>query len=151
MADSEHGVDRREEAAAFLATAEQDLESAGDDFAAERYHNACYMAEQASEKAVKAILILEGEFVAEHEVADVLGRVSDEEGLGLETVVDAAAFLEQYASIPRYPDPENIGAWNPLEDITREQAEEALERARQVFDAVSETLRDEYGLEGVPR
>lgn len=147
MADSGNGLkDRIPPSKAFLQRARMDLESASDDLEAGRFPNACYMAEQASEKAVKALLILNERFEAQHEVSSFLSSTLEALEIDAEELVEAVEELEKYWNIPRYPDPMDLGRWNPTEDITKREAEDTVEKAKYILSRIKRMLEEEFNL-----
>lgn len=147
MGDRENHLDRKPGAKAFLEVAEEDIEDARAAFDGERYASCCYHSEQASEKSIKALLILEGMFEAKHDVSNLLRELNQSDKFDLEEVVSASAFLEDYASIPRYPDPENPEKWNPVRGIERKEAKKALEKAEFVLSEIKTVLEKKYEIE----
>lgn len=98
------------------------------------YSWACFAAQQAAEKALKAhILHVAGEYPRGHDLAHRRVRGVAQLGVG----EAALSRLSAYYTVARYP---NAGLVRPSEEITREQAEEALETARVVVDEVAKAL-----------
>jgi len=84
----------------------------------------CFAAQQAAEKAVKALLIHRGvEFPYVHDLAELLTRV-EEAGEEVPKSVKQASRLTRFAIVTRYP-----GA---LEPVTEKEYEEALSIAEEV-------------------
>ncbi len=124
-------VDWLEEARADLRHAENSIE-VGD------YNWACFAAQQAAEKALKALAIhVLGVLPRGHDLVRLYrllrGRVE------LELPEDMLSRLSAYYTLARYP---NAGIERPSEEITREQAVEAVEAARRIVDEVSRAMRD---------
>ena len=85
----------------------------------------CFDAQQAAEKAIKAVLLHLGErFPYVHDLALLLTRV-EQTGRTAPEPVRAAAALTEYAVETRYP-----GAFEP---VTQEEYEEAVELAEGVL------------------
>lgn len=149
MGDRKAGLeDRKSGAEAFIRKAEQDLRSSKNDLEDGIYSNSCYNAEQTSEKAIKAILILEEKFSEVHKVANILKKLIKEKSWNKnEKLIKAARELEKYWNIPRYPDPYRPEDWNPVEDITEEEAENAVEKASFVLSSAKSIIKERYGLD----
>ncbi len=128
----------RENALRWFRQAEHDLETA-------RRHldwcaaDACYCAEQASQKALKAFLYLRGERSApEHSVVE-LARQCAAKDPSFACFVTAVATLDQYYVPTRYPDALADPAV-PFETYTLPQAEEAIRLASEIMEAVRKQL-----------
>lgn len=86
----------------------------------------CYQAQQAAEKALKAVFIAKGvRFPFSHNL-DLLLKGLEELGLEIPETVDAASQLTRYAVETRYP-----GFFDP---VTPVEYEEALEMAEVILD-----------------
>ena len=55
--------------------------------------------------------------------------------------------LEKHWVLPRYPEPMGEEIWNPLDNYTKEDAEECLKDAEKVLKVIKEFLKEKYGLE----
>ncbi len=98
----------------------------------------CFDAQQAAEKAIKALLIHLGQdFPHIHDLAALLARV-ERAGLKVPDRVKKAARLTDYAVAARYP-----GAFEP---VTREEYEEAVSIAKEVVIWVESALRKDESL-----
>lgn len=96
----------------------------------------CFDAQQAAEKAFKALLIrLDVTFPYTHDLADLLTSV-EEQGVSVPDSVKDAAILTDYAVIARYP---GVG-----EPVTEEEHERAVRIAERVVERVSEQLGEEH-------
>ncbi|MFQ6100767.1 MAG: HEPN domain-containing protein [Anaerolineae bacterium] len=84
----------------------------------------CFSAQQAAEKAIKAVLIqYEVEFPYVHDLAKLLGLV-EQTGQEVPSEVQQAARLTRYAVVARYP--------GLVGDVTRDQYDEAVTIAEEV-------------------
>ncbi len=84
----------------------------------------CFNAQQAAEKAIKALLIqYEIEFPYVHDLAELVGLV-EQTGQEPPSGVQQAARLTRYAVVTRYP--------GLLEDVTCDQYDEAVAIAEEV-------------------
>lgn len=85
----------------------------------------CFHAQQAAEKAMKAVLIQANvDFPRTHNLRNLLDKISSE--MDLPTAVEDAAILTDYAVSARYP--------GNVEQVTEEEYEEALRLAQNVLD-----------------
>lgn len=129
------------EAARWLEQAESDLAFAR--LGAERGFHAqgCFMAQQAAEKALKAVLYGRGErVVIGHSVARLLERALAAAGLDIDdTAADDAAVLDQYYVPTRYPNGLPEGA--PASVFRRSQADDAVARAERLLALAHEHAR----------
>ncbi|MBS3791277.1 HEPN domain-containing protein [Candidatus Bipolaricaulota bacterium] len=95
----------------------------------------CFDAQQAAEKAIKAILIdLNVDYPYTHDLMTLLTRVS-EAGRSVPDEVKEAAMLTDYAVESRYP--------SPAETVTDEEYKEAVDTAKRVVNWASKTLEEE--------
>ena len=97
--------------------------------------NAAYHSQQAAEKAFKAFLAWQDEPLHKtHNLEEIGRRVAASEP-SINALVDRAAELTEYAWKYRYP--------GPLEEPSREEAEETLALAREVYDTILARLPEE--------
>ena len=107
-------------AADWFRQAENDLLWARDTLAAGRFAQACFVAQQVCEKALKALALSRGfDQVRSHSLLSIV-RALEING----DLEQMAGRLDQYYVTARYPDAFVEGA--PFEFFTREQAEEAI-------------------------
>ncbi len=93
----------------------------------------CFDAQQAAEKAIKAILIdLDVDYPYTHDLMTLLTLVS-EAGQSVPGEVKEAAMLTDYAVESRYP--------SPAESVTNEEYKEAVATAQKVLDWASNILK----------
>jgi len=134
---------RRLEAARWFQQAEADLVAARDNVAAGHHNWACYMAEQAAEKAVKAVYVFRDlQFRRIHTIADlILGNsLRRVEGVpGLSHLDEAANGLDNVMTSSRSPDAVPYTE-APAQYFTDAQAEECIEWAQQIVNAVRNLL-----------
>ncbi|MEM1928312.1 MAG: HEPN domain-containing protein [Acidilobaceae archaeon] len=122
----------------WMAEARADLEHAEASIGLGDYNWACFAAQQAAEKALKALALhVLGEYPRGHDLVRLYRRLRDAVAMSLSE--SALAKLSAYYTLARYP---NAGVERPSEEISRELAEEAVSIARGVLDEVSKTLRD---------
>lgn len=125
------------DARAWMAKAELDLRAAAHDLAAPEeglWGDVTFHAQQAAEKAMKALLALhDSPFRKTHNLEE-LGRQCVALDARLETVVDQAAPLTEFAWKFRYP--------GDFDEPAREEAEQALLIARSVYAAILARMTD---------
>ena len=124
----------------WMRQALRDLEAAEADMERGFFEWACFKAQQAAEKAVKALLRAHGVVRGGHSVLKLLDVAR--EGLGVEApgdVREAAAELDHYYIPPRCPDAYAEGS--PFEYYTEEMARRAINLARRVLTWVEEVWR----------
>ena len=130
--------DNLAEGARWLRQAEQDIKDAEFNRAGERYNLACFLCQQAAEKAVKAYLYHRGaEDVWGHSLTDLCEDAKLFE-MFFDTVKSEARQLDKYYEITRYPGylPGGISS-EAFDDI---DAERALFLGNTVVDFVKERL-----------
>ncbi len=112
----------------WLRQAENDLLWAEDTLRAGRYAQACFAAQQAAEKALKAVALRKGaDQVRSHSILEI-ARALQVDG----EVENAAKRLDLYYISARYPDAFPAGA--PFEFFTEDQAREAIGLARLIVE-----------------
>ena len=95
---------------------------------------ACYHAQQAAEKALKALLVAKGsEFARTHSLVYLIRLVAETGHEDVLELMDAAATLQQYAAPARYPTGETV-----LPDEA--DATLAIGQARTIVDFVQPKL-----------
>lgn len=120
----------------WLAQAEDDLCWCADTCAAGRWSQACFVAQQTAEKAMKALAIKRGyTTIRSHSVKELAQalQINDE----IETM---ARRLDLYYISARYPDAFPSGA--PFEFFSEEQAREALDFAGRIVAHIKAVLSD---------
>ena len=92
----------------------------------------CFDAQQAAEKALKALLLFHKiPFRFVHDIAELL-TVLEQNGIGLPEPIRAAAELSDYAVEARYP--------GPMEPITEDEYKEAIKTAEDVVSWVEDIM-----------
>ncbi len=117
----------------WLLQAERDLEQAEDSRRAGRHEWACFAAQQAAEKAVKALHLKLGQEAWGHVVAKLLRELPGEVHVRQE-LVEKAKVLDNFYIPARYPNSHPEGA--PFEHYGPLQSEEAINYAREIIEFV---------------
>ena len=128
----------RDEVLNWLEEAKADLRHAHDCMRLERFNWACFVSQQAAEKAFKAtILHVKGEYARGHDLVKLYKSLRD----AYNVVLDVAKLseLSAYFTQARYP---NAGLLRPSEEITAEQAKRAYETVKGVIDEISKIISD---------
>ena len=127
------------EASRWLRTAERDLQAARWNRQGEFYNTACFQAQQAAEKALKAYLLSKGERnIRSHSALELLDRCKAF-WPPFETFRADCRVLDRHYIPTRYPDALPEGA--PVEAFGPEDADDAIARAERVLDAVRQAMQ----------
>ncbi|MEM2389077.1 MAG: HEPN domain-containing protein [Ignisphaera sp.] len=128
----------RDDVLNWLAETRADLRHAEASINIGDYNRACFAAQQAVKKALKALILhVVGEYPRGHDLAKLYRRVRDSIVLSLSEA--SLARLSPYYTLARYP---NAGMERPSEEILKEHAEEAISIARGALDEITKTVRD---------
>lgn len=116
-----------EAAAQWLELGKSDLAAAKEVGTSERFHLACYLSQQAAEKALKAIYVAhEVKFPLTHSIGELLrGLVGSYPEL--DEFKDSATLLTLYEATTRYINVDT--GFNPLTEFTRKNAADAEQAA----------------------
>ncbi|MCS7177721.1 MAG: HEPN domain-containing protein [Anaerolineae bacterium] len=117
----------------WLRQAERDLEQAEDSRRAGRHEWACFAAQQAAEKAVKALHLHYGQEAWGHVVARLLRELPPQVAAPA-PLIEKARVLDGFYIPPRYPNSFAEGA--PFEHYGPLQSQEAIGYAREIVDFV---------------
>ena len=115
----------------------RDLEQAEDSKAAGRHEWACFAAQQAAEKAVKALHLANGQEAWGHMLAKLLSELPGEVSVPAE-LIDKGRVLDALYIPPRYPDSYPEGA--PFEHFGSIQSEEAIQYAGEIIAFVRQKM-----------
>lgn len=130
--------DHKGEGTRWLLQAERDLEDAEFSREGKRFNLACFLGQQAAEKAVKAFLYQRGaEDVWGHSLIDLCedARIFD---MMFDILKSDARQLDKYFEITRYPNFLPGGIPSDVFDLN--DADRAIHLARQVFAFVHERM-----------
>ncbi|HHW15152.1 MAG TPA: HEPN domain-containing protein [Firmicutes bacterium] len=124
------------EALRWLRQAEEDLDAARFLLSGQRYNLACFLAQQAAEKAMKGLLhALGAEDVWGHSVAE-LCRDAAGFSKDFETLISQGTVLDKYYIPTRYPD--SLPGGIPAEAFEKEDAERAIGVAEHIISTVKQ-------------
>lgn len=126
----------RDEILNWLAEARADLKHCKVSIDAGDYSWACFAAQQAAEKALKSIILhLLGIYPRSHDLVKLYRVVAGQVDLGVK--LHELATLSAYYTQAKYP---NAGLERPSEEMTKEQAEQALKIAEGIVNEVSKII-----------
>jgi len=117
----------------WLAQAHRDLEQAQESREAGRHEWSCFAAQQAAEKAVKALHLHLGQEAWGHVIAQLLRELPDTI-TNLEDLIEKGRVLDNFYIPARYPNSHPAGA--PFEHYGLLQSEEAIRYAREIIEFV---------------
>ncbi len=117
----------REEAEKWLRQALEDLATAKDTITTGHYYASAFWAEQAAEKALKALLIAGGKIERTHDLNELLEIIKEEIGLSVEEIRSEVIKLTLHFTISRYPDAANT---IPYSLYSKEDAEELVKKRK---------------------
>jgi len=130
------------EAERWFLQAEQDLDAAEHLRDSADYNWACFVAQQAAEKTVKAVHAVRGEDVERvHSIMILIRgdvRAGVQEIAELLPLVDAARELDRMYIPTRYPNGVPFGI--PADFFSRQNAEDCLQWAQSILEAVRQIL-----------
>jgi HEPN domain-containing protein len=121
----------------WFQQARRDLEQAEDSRRDGRHEWACFAAQQAAEKAVKALHLKLGQEAWGHVIARLLRELPASAGVP-EGLMDKGRVLDAFYIPPRYPNSHPEGP--PFEHFGPLQSEEAIRYAREILDFVGARL-----------
>lgn len=123
-----------------MRQAQQDIDDARYNQAGGRYHLACFLAQQAAEKALKGYLYAQGEeHVWGHSVADLV-RQAAEHDARFAALISTGGGLDRHYIPTRYPN--GLPGGIPAEAFDADDAEKALRQAQHVLRQVAESLKN---------
>ncbi len=113
----------------WLEQAQRDLKKAEIDFQYEFWEWTCFTAQQAAEKAVKALLMSQGKDVWGHAITPMLKKL--ENPLAPTELVEKAQLLDAHYIPTRYPN--GFPEGKPADYFNRRIAQQAVEAARDIL------------------
>lgn len=121
----------------WIDEAQGDLDHAKSDMKASFYNWACFSAQQAAEKAVKAVFQKMGAEAWGHSVADLLRELSSSQRVSDE-VMDRALELDKAYIPTRYPNAHPSGS--PRSRYTMEEARRLISHAEKIVEFCQDIL-----------
>lgn len=115
----------------WFRQAEADLKHARDALKTGSYEWSCFAAQQAAEKALKAIYEKRGEEAWGHTVTTLLGNLSDSIKVP-EQLIEWSKILDKHYVPTRYPNGLESGA--PTDFYTKQEAEQAIAYANEIVE-----------------
>ncbi|MFQ5934229.1 MAG: HEPN domain-containing protein [Dehalococcoidia bacterium] len=129
----------RPEAQRWLKQGEADLEGVRVSLQGERYEWACFQAQQAAEKMLKALLYNNGlTSIMTHSLKELLAECVKLHQ-GLTSLEEEATFLDTFYLTTRYPN-SLVGTLTPAEYYGRKDAEKCLSSAESILGAVKSII-----------
>jgi len=127
----------------WVKIAKKELERAEDALKRKDYPDCVFHSQQAVEKIVKGLLEINKIIVRDHYVADKVKKIVSDEKL-----IEEISWFEKDKKweIARYPIEKAGSILTPEDVFTRKIAEDALKKARFVFEKIGEILKEKYGL-----
>lgn len=122
----------------WFEQARRDLEAAEGNLSQGYWWVACFLSQQAAEKAVKAYLYGQGErLVLGHSVAQLVRDAATHDAL-FAGLGDTASKLDRFYIPTRYPN--GLPGGIPADSYSEQDARQAIDLARQVLQSVEERL-----------
>jgi len=131
-------LERFEEAKRWLMQALRDLSAAVESFRDGYFEWSCFQAQQATEKAVKALLYAHGRSAWGHTIVELLDYLKDVEGVS-EELYTYARELDRHYIPSRYPNAFESGY--PALYYDSAVAERALNSANKIIEWVKQRLK----------
>ncbi|MBC8447231.1 MAG: HEPN domain-containing protein [Chloroflexi bacterium] len=126
------------EAERWLTQALRDLEAAQKLLHQKEYNWVCFIAQQAAEKAVKAVHLARGESV--ERIHSIFALIKGDQRAGVSAISQLSTLVEQARSLDktyiptRYPNGVPFGI--PADFYSRENGEECIACAKEIIEAV---------------
>jgi len=117
----------------WFSQAKRDMQQAEESRQVGYHEWACFAAQQAAEKAVKALHLYLGQEAWGHVISKLLSELPDNVNVP-EDMIDKARVLDTYYIPPRYPNSHPEGA--PFEHYGSLQSEETIRYAREIIEFV---------------
>lgn len=121
----------------WLKQADSDLCAAQDSASSNHYEWACFQAQQAAEKALKALIISKGSESRIHSIKFLLSNLPENVCVS-DQIQNAARELDKHYIPTRYPDSFSTGI--PKDFFTLDDAQRAISDARKIIEFVKEKI-----------
>jgi len=119
-----------ERSADWMNQAERDLAQARWSLEGRFFEWACFVAQQAAEKAVKAVYQAHHAIAWGHSVSNLLANLPGDSHPA-DDLIERAIRLDRFYILPRYPNGFDMGS--PKDYFTRRDAEEAIKDAERII------------------
>ncbi len=126
------GAKLRQEAERWYRQAEDDMEAAAGLLAIDKYAQACFYAQQAAEKSLKAVGFLLDSDPWGHSCTKLIQALPSDELKLFSEVEDNAKALDKLYIPTRYPDA--LAELTPAEAFTQKEAHSAIAFAREILN-----------------
>ena len=127
------------EAQRWLETACEDLDAAHALLEKDKFSHACFFAQQAGEKALKALWLFLGEDPWGHSIQKLIAEIPDSSIRSLmEKLIEEAAVLDRYYIPTRYPN--GLPDLTPAKYYFRKDAMLCMDSARRLVEEVRKCM-----------
>jgi HEPN domain-containing protein len=121
----------------WLKQADSDLCASEDSASSEHYEWACFQAQQAAEKALKALIISKGSESRFHSIKFLLSNLPENMTIS-DQIQNAARELDKHYIPARYPDSFSTGT--PKDFFTQDDARTAISNAKKNIEFAKEKI-----------
>lgn len=121
----------------WLKQADSDLGASEDSSSSKHYEWACFQAQQAAEKALKALIISKGSESRVHSIKFLLSNLPENISVS-DQIQNAARELDKHYIPTRYPDSFSTGI--PKDFFTQDDAQRAISNAKKIIEFVKEKI-----------
>ena len=121
----------------WIRQAQRDMDSARSQLRDEFFEWACFIAQQAAEKAVKAVLQTSGAEAWGHSVTDLLKSIKEKFEVP-DVLIEKGKHLDRFYIPARYPN--GWASGTPGEYITEEDAKDAIGNSEKILQFCSSLL-----------
>lgn len=137
--------DPRNIAKAYLIEGDVDLKMARLAYINSFYSRSIFFCQQASDKAVKACLVIKGVFANEHNLSSLFKALYDGKLENFDGVLGAVERLEKYGAKARFPlyQRDDLPIWIPSQSLHEDEARIALEKGELVYNRLKEYLESQ--------
>lgn len=122
----------------WLKQSHSDLDAAEDSAGSSHFEWACFQAQQAAEKALKALIISKGGESRVHSINFLLSNLPENIKVS-EQIYNTAKELDKHYIPTRYPDSFSTGI--PKDFFTSDDARRAIANAKKIIGFVEENIR----------
>ena len=140
--------EEREISRAFIREAEDDFDSAFSLLEKGKFSKVVMLCQSCAEKSIKAALILKKIISSEHKVIDLFIKEYSKELKEINKIENVVRFFEREGIKTRYPlfSRKDKPLWLPSESYNQRDAEESLQKAEFILNAIKNFLKDKYNV-----